>query len=328
MPANLPPEYFAAERLYREAKTPEEKAKYLEELISKIPKHKGTDKIRADYRSKLAKLKTAALHAKKISKHSSSYIIEKEGAEGRIIILGPTNIGKSLLVKTLSHAAPEVSDSPYTTWLPTPGILIFNDIHLQLIDTPPLDREFIVPDFLELIKTGDLICIMIDLLANPIEQFQNTIRVLNEHRIYSDHQKEITNEQKPLLYPIIVIVNKDDDAKLDEDFNVLEELLKDEWKLIPISIIRNRNIELLCSTFVKQLKLIRVYSKPPGKEVDLSRPFILKEGNTIDDFAIKVHKDFHEKFKTARVWGNHVFDGQYVGKEHILFDKDIVELHL
>jgi hypothetical protein len=76
------------------------------------------------------------------------------------------------------------------------------------------------------------------------------------------------------------------------------------------------------------LEIIRIYSKPPGKEADLTKPFVIKKGCNVEDFANKVHHDFSQKLKTARVWGSSVFDGQLVGRDHILQDKDVVELHL
>lgn len=327
MPANLPPEYFAVERLYREAKTVEEKVKHLEELISTIPKHKGTDKIRADYRAKLAKLKSAAQAAKKTGKHASHFHIEKEGA-GRVVVIGATNTGKTSLVVKLTHARGEVSELPYTTWEPSPGMAEFENVQIQLIDTPPLDRDFIEPELIELIKSSDLILIMIDIQANPIEQFQYAIEFLNGHKIFPEHQKQQTIDSRLISSPIIVAVNKDDDATLDEDFEVLDELLKNEWVLVPISVKTGRNLNRLMQTIFKQLRIIRVYSKPPGKEVEKTHPFVLKEGSAIKDFAMKVHHDFYEKLRTARVWGKGVFDGQPVGKDHVLYDGDIVELHL
>ncbi|MCX8009551.1 MAG: TGS domain-containing protein [Ignavibacteria bacterium] len=328
MPANLPPEYFAVERLYREAKTIEEKVKYLEELISTIPKHKGTDKLRADYRAKLAKLKSSAQASKKTSKHLSQFHIEREGVAGRAVILGCSNTGKSSLLSFLTHAKPEISDLPFTTWVPTPGIVLYENMHIQLIDTPPLDKEFIEPEFIELIKTSDAIILMLDMLANPIEQFQFSIQVLNEHRIYSDHQEILESDKRVFIFPFLIAANKDDNAKLDDDFEVLNELLHDNWDLIPISITAQRNLEKLLELLIKKMRIIRVYTKPPGKEADLTQPFILKEGSTISDFTLKVHKDFHEKLKTARVWGKGVFPGQHVSRDHVLNDGDIVELHI
>lgn len=328
MPANLPPEYFRVERLYKEASDPQEKAKYLEELISVIPKHKGTDKLRADFRSKLAKLKTAAMAAKKTAKHFSDFHIEKEGADARIVLCGASNTGKSSLLRKLTHAEPEVSDIPFTTWAPLPGTALFEEYHLQFVDTPPLDREYIEPELIDLLRTADLLVIVVDLLGNPIEQFQNALETLNRSRIFAPTQVVPELEKKPFIIPMLIAVNKDDNSEIDKDYETLDELLHEEWELIPVSAMEGLNINKLLKASVSVLKLIRVYSKMPGKPADMNKPFILKEGSTINDFAARVHKDFYEHLKFAKVWGTNVFSGQSVSRDHKLDDQDVVELHL
>jgi len=327
MPANLPPEYFEAERKFKEASTPVEKAEALEHLISTIPKHKGTDKLRADYRKKLSKIKSQAEQSKKTGKHESHFHIEKEGA-GRIVVVGMPNVGKSSLLSALTHAKPDVSGYPYTTWLPTPGMVEYENIHLQLIDTPPLDKEYVEQELIELIKTADLILLMVDLQGNPIEQFEDAVEILEHYHIASPSKKLENIEQRIFRIPFIVAVNKDDVEGLDEDYEVLNDLLHDEWICIPISIKTGRNINQMLDFIIREMKLIRVYSKPPGHEADKTIPFILKKGSTVEEFAAKLHKDFLEHLKTARVWGQGVFDGQLVGRDHVLNDGDIVELHL
>ncbi|MBM4176770.1 MAG: TGS domain-containing protein [Ignavibacteria bacterium] len=327
MPANLPPEYFSAEREFKEAKSLEEKIQALEDLISTIPKHKGTDKLRADYRRKLAKLKSTSQAAKKAGKHTSNFHIEREGA-ARVSVVGMPNTGKSSLLCKLTHATPEVSDSPFTTWAPSPGMMNYENVQIQLIDTPPLNKDYYEPEIFDIIKSSDLILVLIDLLANPIEQFQSSIEILNGNRIYSPHQQNVTEDRKIFWVPILIIVNKDDDAKLDEDFAVLDELLHNEWEIVSISLKNERNLEELKRLIFSHLKIIRVYSKPPHKEFDKTQPFILGEGATIEEFAMQVHKDFYDKLKTARVWGKGVYDGQLVGRDHIIYDGDVVELHI
>ncbi len=328
MPTNLPPEYYEAERKFKEAISPKAKADSLEELISTIPKHKGTDKLRAELRRKLSKLKTQSQSKKQKGKYENHFHIEKEGA-ARIIVLGAANVGKSSLVAKLSHAHPEISENPFTTWAPAPGMADIEGIQLQLIDTPAIDRDYIEPEFLDLIKSADLIILMLDLQAYPIQQFQKSIEILESNRIFAAYKKHLVEEQRATFIPFLTVTNKDDAENLDEDFEVLSELLAEEgWYLLPISVKTGRNLETMTKRIIKKLKLIRVYSNPPGSEADRGQPFVLREGCNIGDFAKEVHKDFYEKLKLAKIWGTGVHDGQLVGKDHVLIDEDVVELHI
>ncbi|MGC9359323.1 MAG: TGS domain-containing protein [Anaerolineae bacterium] len=78
----------------------------------------------------------------------------------------------------------------------------------------------------------------------------------------------------------------------------------------------------------ERLGVIRVYSKAPGRPPDLDAPFTLEEGSTVADLAAKVHRDFYDQLKSARIWGKGVHDGQMVSRDHVLADGDIVELHV
>jgi len=328
MPINLPPEAVEAEKRYRAAKSTEEKIACLEEFISTIPKHKGTDKLRADLRRRLSKLKAASQTRKSVSRRESVFRIDKEGA-GQVVVVGPPNVGKSALVATLTNATPEVADYPYTTWTPTPGMMPVENIQIQLIDTPPLSRDYVEPELLDLIRRSDLILLVVDLQTYPIQQLEDTIAILQEHRIVPFHLEDRYTEQRRLTFiPLLVLVNKSDDESSDEDFEVLCELLEDDWPLLPVSAATGRNLERLKEVVFERLEIIRVYSKPPGKEPDLSAPFVLGKGSTVADFAGKVHQDFFKKLTAARVWGSAVYDGQMVGRDHVLQDGDVVELRI
>ena len=328
MPLNLPPEALEAEQRYRAAQSVAEKIACLEEFISTIPKHKGTDKLRADLRKRLSKLKSAAQSPKKVSRQDSPYHIDKEGA-GQVVVIGPPNVGKSALVATLTNATPEVAASPFTTWQPTPGMMPMENIQVQLVDTPPLNRDYIEPELVDLIRRSDLILLVVDLQADPIHQLEDTIALLQEHRIVPRHLQDRYIEQRRLTFvPLLVLVNKNDDQDFDEDFEIFCELLEDDWPLLPASATTGRNLERLKLVVFERLEIIRVYAKPPGKEPDLSAPFVLKKGSTVAEFAGKVHKDFLERLQSARIWGKDVYDGQMVGRDHVLHDGDVVELRI
>jgi len=327
MPTNLPPEYFRVEKRYKSARTTDEKIAILEEMMSVIPKHKGTDKLRADLRKRLSRLKTSAEEKKSAARHESIFHIEKEGA-GRVIMVGPANVGKSALLNALTNAKPNVSESPFTTWTPAPGMMQIEDIQVQLIDTPTLHREHIEPEMIDLIRTADLLLPVINLQADAVKQLQEVVSIFLDHKI-SFEQPVISGEgaEHFLFLPHIVLVNKHDNESLDEDFEVFCALLEKDWPLISVSATTGSHLDKLRKMIFEKLEIIRVYSKPPGKEPEMSAPFVLKLGSTVEEMAAKVHKDFLENLKTARVWGKNVYDGQMVSRDHVLHDGDIVELH-
>ena len=328
MPTNLPPEYFRADQKFREAESVPAKIAALEEMMSTIPKHKGTDKLRAELRRKISKLKDEQQKKKGAGKHESEFHIEKEGA-GRVVLVGSANVGKSSILAALTNATPAISEAPFSTWTPLPGMVLIDDIQIQLIDTPPLSKEIAQPELFDLIRSADLILIIVDLQATPFQQLEDSLRLLNEHKIIpKQRESESIDERRIQFIPVLVIVNKDDDDQCDEDFKVFNELLEIELPLIPISTANNRNFEKFKKRIFESLEIIRIYSKPPGKDADLTKPFVVKKNTTLEEFAGKVHHDFQQKLKTARVWGSNVYDGQLVGKDHILHDKDIVELHI
>jgi len=328
MPTNLPPEYFRAEQAFREAESTSAKVTALEEMMSTIPKHKGTDKLRAELRRKISKLKEEQQKKKGAGKHESEYHIEKEGA-GRAVLIGFENVGKSSIVAALTHAAPKISEAPFTTWQPIPGMMEIEDVQNQITNHPPLSTANSQPELFDLIRSSDLVLIVVDLQTIPFQQLEDSLALLNEHKISPRQWKEKSIDERRIEFiPVLIVVNKDDDDKFDEDFEVFKALTDTELPLVPISVTKKRNFDNLKNRIFESLEVIRIYSKPPGKEPDLTKPFILKKGNTIEDLAGKVHHDFIHNLKTARVWGKNVFDGQMVGKDHILYDKDIVELHL
>ncbi len=329
MPTNLPADYFNAEERFRSATTPEDKVKYLEEMMSTIPKHKGTDHLRADLRKRISKLKTATTSKKSSKKQASPYHINKEGA-GQIVIIGCTNAGKSSLVQTQTNAEPEVSHVPFTTWTPMPGMMYIDNIQVQIIDTPPFSEDYIDPEFLNLIRRVDLVLIMVDLHTDPVQQLKFIYQKLEENRIAPKHLEGQFETEGFLLYvPSLVLVNKYDNEEYEETFQIFKQLLEMEYPMLPISTQTGYNIDSFKQIVFEKLGVIRVYSKAPGKEVDKSAPFVVEKGIQLAEFAGKVHKDFQEKLKTARIWGTSAdFEGQMVSRDHVLEDEDVVELQI
>lgn len=328
MPTNLPPQYFKVEKRYRAARETQEKIDCLEEMLSIAPHHKGTEKLRADLRTRLSKLRAGPQTSKGASRQESLFHVDKEGA-GRVAVVGPVNVGKSALVAALTHATPEVSEYPHTTRIPIPGMMPVEDIQIQLIDTPALSREYMDPELPNLIRMADLLLLVVDLQANPIQQLEDAIELLGEHRTAPFHlQERYAGQARMTFMPLLVAVNKNDDENLDEDFEIFCELLEEEWVLLPVSAASGRNLEQLNRLVFEKLEIIRIYSKRPYKDPDLTKPFVLKKGDTVEEFAGEVHRDFLEKLKNARIWGCGVYDGQMVKRDHVLHDGDVVELHV
>jgi len=304
MPTNLPADYFNAEERFRSATTPEDKVKYLEEMMSSTSK-------------------------KTSKKQVSPYHINKEGA-GQIVIIGCTNAGKSSLVQTQTNAEPEISQVPFTTWSPMPGMMYIDNIQVQLIDTPPFSEEYIDPEFLNLIRRVDLVLIMLDLHTDPVRQLKFVYQKLEENRIAPQHLEGQVEVEGFLLYvPCLVLVNKHDSEEYEEHYQIFRELLDMDCPMLPISTKTGYNIDTFKQTIFEMLGVIRVYSKAPGKEVDKTAPFVIEKGTVMGDFAGKVHKDFQDKLKSARIWGTSAdFPGQMVSRTHVLEDEDVVELQI
>lgn len=328
MPANLPPEYFEVEKRFREAKTAQEKVEALEEILAVIPKHKGTDKLRADFRRRLSKLKSKQQTKKATSRRDLGHRVEREGA-GQVVLIGAPNVGKSALVGALTNANPEVADFPYTTRLPMPGMMPFENIQIQLVDTPPITEDYTEPWLPDVIRRADFILLVVDVTGDPIQDLEGTVTFLEEKRIAPLRLAHVHDGKHGWTFkPLLVIANKNDDASTEENFQIFKALLEDEWPMLAVSAVTGRNLELLKQALFNGLEIIRVYTKARGKTPDRKSPFVLKKGATVEELAGKVHKEFVDKFKFAKVWGTDVYDGQMIQKDHVLQDGDVVELHV
>jgi len=326
MPANLPPQYLEAEKRYRLAKDPEEKIEALQAMLAIMPKHKGTDKLHAGLRRKIARLSQEA-EKKYATARKAGFYIRREGA-GQVILVGPTNVGKSQLLAAVTEASPGIAPYPFTTQTPIPGMMKFENIQIQLIDTPPIGRRNVRILLANTLRSADLIAIVVDLGIEAISQVETTLRGLGEARIepVTDNAPEAApgSYQKKML----IIGNKYDLEissgnwlKLNSQYNAL-------FPMVSVSAKEGTGLEELKRVIYQVLDILRVYTKTPGSKAELSEPVILKRGSTVQDAAESIHKDFRDKLKYTMVWGSGKFDGQKVSREHILRDGDIVEFHM
>ena len=328
MPANLPPAYFEAEKRYREAKTPSDGIAALEEMLAIMPKHKGTDKLKADLRRRISKLKSKQQGKKKAGKRDRDYTIEQEGV-GQAVVVGPPNVGKSALVGALTNATPPVTSFPHSTWKPTPGMMPFENVQIQLIDTPPISKEHSEPWLFDIARRSHTILVAVDVQTDPVQQLEDTVSILKDNKIAPLGMSRLSEKSGNwTLLPFLAVANKHDDQFREEDFEIFKSLLEDDWLLIPVSAKTGYNLDSLKRALFQVLEIIRVYTKAPGKGPDQDSPFVLKKGSKVEDLASKIHKDFSERLKYARIWGEQVYDGQMVHRDYVLKDGDIVEFHL
>lgn len=327
MPANLPPQYYEAEKRYRLAKTPQEKIEALEEMFSIMPKHKGTDRLRAELRTKIAKFYEEAEKRPMVGRKGSLlYYVKKEGA-GQAVLLGLPSTGKSRLVTTITGASSQVADYPFTTQLPIPGMMEFENIQIQLVDLPAITAPNVSSWLPNVVRNADLLLIVVDLTQEPITQVEATIEWLAKFRIGlpqdSRRAEETTTWKRSLI-----IGNKIDTEGAAENYRILELYYHGRFPVISTSAQRADGLEQLRTGIFRALDVIRVYTKVPGQKPDLTDPVVLKKGSTALDAAESVHKDFGRNLRYAQVWGSGKFDGQRVKRDYVLQDGDVIELHI
>ena len=326
MPANLPPQYFEAEKRFRLAKSPEEKIATLEEMLAIMPKHKGTDHLRAELRTRIAKLNQLAV--KKSGAHRASMAIEREGA-AQVVVIGSPNTGKSQLVSSITNASPTVAEYPFTTHSATPGMMEFENIKIQLIDTPPLIPQPVEWWLRHMLVRADALLVIVDLDSAPLTQMESIIAQLDELRIILGKANTENNEEV-ILYRKkgLIIGNKLDLNHASQNYVALQNKYQDQLPVIAISAKERSNLEELKHSIYQLLNIIRAYTKVPGQKPDFTDPIVLDRGSTLEDAATSVHKDFAQNLKYARIWGSGKHDGVMAKRDHILQDGDVIELHL
>ncbi|MFZ5634354.1 MAG: GTPase [Bacillota bacterium] len=325
MPANLTPQYHAAEENFKKATTTEEKIAALEEMLAVIPKHKGTEKLQADIKKRLSKLKDEATR-KGAAKRFDPFHIEKQGA-GQVVLFGFPNTGKSSLLNVLTRASAKVADYPFTTTLPVSGMMPFEDILIQLVDLPPITADMSPPGISGALINSDIIMVVFDASSDDcLDQVNESISFLYKKRVL--REEKITGVRSVPPDRVLLVGNRIDRPGSRENMDIIREFKPGGFKLYTASAATGENLEELKTVLFKTLDIIRVYSKVPGKEPDLKMPFVLKRGSTVLDMAEKIHKDLAQKLKFARVWGSAKFEGQSVPKDYSLRDRDIVEINI
>jgi uncharacterized protein len=311
MPANLSPEYKAAEAAFRKAREPRERLEWLREMLRTIPKHKGTEHPQANIKARIRDLAEEFEGPKRAGAHGGpTHVIDPEGA-AQIALVGPPNAGKSLLHARLTGSgAHAVSAEHPLPWLANT---------LQTADAALLVVDLCEPECVE-----QLADVHATLRAKGI--------TLTERWSVSDNasRNEYASDDDPfaMRLPTLMLANKSDRVSDPEaELVALCELAQLCYPTLSVSASTGHGLGELGPWLFRQLGIVRVYTKAPHRPPDRGPPFTLHRGQTVRDLARLVHKDLEQSLRFARVWGHTGFDGQQVGPDHPMADRDVVELH-
>ena len=325
MPANVTPEYEKAERRYRQAVTDDERVVALHDMLSTIPKHKGTEKMQADIKRRLSLLRKDQQKTSHI-KGSDPFHLPKSGA-GQVVLVGPPNTGKSNLVRATTNAEVKVADYPFTTVVPHPGMWSKDDVQIELVDTPALTLEHVPAGLLGTIRNADLVCVVGEVGEDALDQIECVLGVLSARGLtLRTASRDTFSAAEPSQRPGLILLNKADLVS-PSPLSDLQELYAGCLEVLVVSARTGEGLDKWFERLWSLLAMVRVYSKHPGRPPDLHKPFTLPRGSTVADLARSIHRDLPETMKSARLWGHGRFEGQHVHKTEVLADRDVVEIH-
>lgn len=389
MPANLTAEAQAKWQEAQLAKNPRDKLLAYQEFLSAIPKHKGNERLRAQIKAKISELKEqlTTLRGKR-GGGRSEWSVEREGA-AQVMIFGPTNVGRSSLLRFLTNAQVNVATYDYTTQRPVPGMLGYEDIQFQLVELPAPQlssdgRYEVQPESLDLIRSCDGLILLVDLSADPVTQFHSSVRCLEEvHvsiqrplsrvevvrekgsgeiriatsgqqksctpaeirelfrsygmrnalvRIYGDVSVEDVEDaifENVMTYkPTMLIGNKFDVSAARQTSDELTKSIPQTLTILFTSCLTGQGLAKVGEALFHSLEIIRVYTKEPNEPRPSQVPFVVRKGTTVRELARGIHTDLADRYRYSRIWGpTSKFAGERVGPDHLLGDRDVVEIH-
>lgn len=335
MPANLTYRYINAEKAYRRAGTPREILDCLQIMLRELPKHKGTDKLQADLKRKISQAKIAVEtgHSGRGNSKTGGFRIPAAGS-AQVVLIGPPNAGKSLLLSTVTSAEPEIADFPFTTRTPAPGLMTWQEYPVQLIDTPPISNDYFPEETRSLIRGCDLVLLLVDLSNDDgLDELQTLLDLTQNSKTRLGHRTEMDPDNVGLTWTqtLMLFTHADDEAAeiRREYFCEPEFRNRLEFEIFEpaLNLLDSADVEKLQEAIVHRLDLVRVYTKDPRrKEPDLTKPYVVKRQTPIIDVARMIHDDLARNFHSARVWGEGIHDATPVQASYEVADGNIIEI--
>jgi ribosome-interacting GTPase 1 len=357
MPTNVTPEFKKAKEAFQKARQPAERLNCLKEMLRTVPKHKGTDHLQADIKTRIKQLTEELAGRKKGGARTGpTHTVHPEGA-AQVVLIGPPNSGKSSLHARLTGSHAEVGPYPFSTHAPMPGMFLYEDVHFQMVDLPPISTTFMEPWMPNALQLAHAALLVVDLgMAGCVENVAAIRERLDGKRISlvntwagglrqrlldagagtgehdageagGDAAGDDLDDTFRIRLPTLLIASKSDLNPNAEEIDVLEELIDVRYPAVSISVKTGEGLDRIGPLLFEGLGIVRIYTKIPGRPPDMGRPFTVFRGDTVQDVARLVHKDIAASLKYARVWGSAKFEGQQVGRDHVVCDGDVLELH-
>jgi hypothetical protein len=294
-------------------------------MLRTIPKHKGTEKMQADIKRRLSQLRKA--EAKKPRARAADPFHVPPGGAGQVVLVGAPNVGKSMLVAATTNAPVKVADYPYATAIPFPGMWRYEDVQIQLVDTPPMTADRIPAGLMATVRLADAVAVVVDAAGEALAQAETTLELLAGRGIaLHSIPRNALDADDPGARCGLIVANKADLAGAG-DVAALRELYAGRLEVRAVSAAAGEGLDALARRLWELLAVIRVYTKQPGLPPDRDKPFTLPAGATIEDLARAIHRELPEKMRFARIWGDGRFSGQQVHRSECLHDRDTVEIH-
>ena len=267
----------------------------------------------ADLRKRLeAELDRTRMRAKVV--HRDSLQVRREGA-AQVALVGPPNAGKSSLLQALSDIQIKTGDYAFTTLRPVPALTRIGGVLVQLVEIPGLiagaheDRGG-GRALLGVLRNADAIVFCRSATDPPA-----ALDVVRGEVLAAGIDK-----------PSILALTKSDDLGDRELARVIGRARAGTPDgVVAVSVLDDDSLDRLRDAIWNLTGLIRVYPRRGGVVDD--EPFALTDGASVAAVADRIHHEVGRSCAGALVWGASArFDGQRVGRDHVVADGDVVEI--